>query len=263
MGTGEDTITRYALWLRGAGRSEGTIKLRTGYLYRLASSHGDLRTLGADDLTQWLGNEAWSPHTRRSAHATVAGFYRWATNAGIIAEDPTTTLPAPTVPRGLPRPAPSPAIRRALSGADPRVRLMILLGVYGGLRRAEIAAVHTDDVQDGWLRVTGKGGHVRVIPLRDEITDELRARGRGYVFPSPTGGHLTPAHVGKLIRRELRVATTHQLRHRFGTDAYAASRDLRAVQELLGHANVSTTVLYTQVERERLADVVRSLPTAA
>jgi integrase len=132
---------------------------------------------------------------------------------------------------------------------------MLLLAAHAGLRRAEVAAVRTTDVERdliGYsLRVRGKGGVVRRVPLSSALTLLLAELEPGWAFPSPRGGHLTPAHVGKLISQALGSGVTgHQLRHRFASRAYAAERDLRAVQELLGHARPETTARYTAVPFE-------------
>jgi integrase len=112
--------------------------------------------------------------------------------------------------------------------------------------------VHTRDVvlyPDGWtLRVRGKGEEVRDIPLPAELGDRLSGLPAGWVFPNGRGGHLTAGHVGKLVSRALPGGwTAHSLRHRFATRAYTAERDILAVRDLLGHANVRTTQIYTAV----------------
>lgn len=143
---------------------------------------------------------------------------------------------------------------------------MVLLAAEHGLRRGggEIARVHTNDlVEDllGWsLRVHGKGGKDRVVPLREELANDLRALPPGWAFPSPSGGHLTEHHVGKIIARVLPGGwTAHTLRHRFATVAYAGTRDLLAVQEMLGHAKPETTRGYVQLP----ADALRAAISAA
>ena len=102
---------------------------------------------------------------------------------------------------------------------------------------------------DGWsLRVVGKGGHVRYVPLPPVLAGELHSLPRGYAFPSPRGGHLTPHHLAKIVTRHLPAGvSTHTLRHRCATVAYAGTRDLRAVQELLGHSRPETTAGYAYV----------------
>ncbi|MFW9231762.1 tyrosine-type recombinase/integrase [Corynebacterium striatum] len=116
-----------------------------------------------------------------------------------------------------------------------------------GLRRAECAALKGCDVEpvgQGWqLRIKGKGGHERLVPCPPHLAHRIR-RG-GYLFPGKIDGHISPAWLGKLIKRSLPGSwTPHKLRHRFGSVVYDQSRDLRAVQELLGHASLATTQVY-------------------
>jgi len=124
--------------------------------------------------------------------------------------------------------------------------------VICGLRRGEIARCRVEDVEPDLvgrsLRVVGKGGHVRVVPLPDDLADQLLGRGEGWVFPSPAGGHLTPHHLAKIASAYLPPGVAlHSLRHRCASTAYAATRDLRAVQELLRHSRPETTAGYVQV----------------
>lgn len=110
----------------------------------------------------------------------------------------------------------------------------------------------------GWaLRVRGKGGHERLVPMPDYVAVEVLARPAGWLFPSPRGGHLTPHHLAKMVARWLPADyTMHTLRHRCGTVAYAATHDLRAVQELLGHAKPETTAIYTEVPGQAIRAAV-------
>jgi integrase/recombinase XerC len=171
-------------------------------------------------------------------------------------------LPSVRIPPATARPVPDEAWRQALSTADVRVTLMLRLAAEAGLRRAEVAQVHTSDVIDSLsgpqLVVHGKGGKTRVVPISDSLAAVLRlgAPGHtpgmltpGWLFPTGLCGHLTAQHVGVLVARELPgLWTMHKLRHRFATRAYRGSRNLRAVQTLLGHASVATTERYTAVD---------------
>lgn len=240
---------------RAARRSGETIGLRAYQLRRLqADVKRPLLELDTGDLIAWMAAHEWSRNTARSYAATLKAFYGWAWSTGRIEANPALKLPAVPAVVGRPRPTPEHALLQALATADPRVRLMIRLAAQAGLRRAEISRVHTSDILDGGvdgghvLRVRGKGDKVRVVPLNAGLAAELRALPAGWVFPSPASGHLTPAHVGKLIARQLPDRwTTHTLRHRFASAAYQVDRDLRAVQELLGHTKPETTAIYTAV----------------
>lgn len=257
MGTRVGWAALTAAWydyLKAAGAPDTTIRLRIYHVNRLATEIG--RTPGAvtfDQLVRWLSGKDWSPNTRRAYRSSLRSFYGWAVATGRVVESPAHLLPPVPIPRAKPRPAPEAAYREALLVADARSRLAIMLAAQCGLRRSEIARSRTDDMEAdllGWsLRVAGKGGHVRLVPLSEELAGLVHGAEAGWLFPSPRGGsHLTPHHLGKIVSRYLPGGlTTHTLRHRCATISYAATHDLRAVQELLGHAKPETTMAYTQV----------------
>jgi integrase len=257
-------VVQWEGWLRAAGRPDTTIELRSYHIRRLGTETSlDPWTLTVDDLVAWLAAHSWAPETRRSYRASLRSFYSWAQATGRRPDSPAHLLPAIAVPRGRPRPAPDEVFRDAMAAADRRERIMMLLAASCGLRRGEIAKVRRDDLERdlvGWsLVVRGKGDHVRRVPLSDELGDELASLPPGWVFTSPRGGHLTAHHVGKLVSRLLPAGwTCHTLRHRCATAAYAATRDLRAVQELLGHAKPETTAIYTQVPDDAVRVAMRA-----
>lgn len=257
MGWGA-AIHGWTVFLRAAGRAETTIETRISHIGHLgrAMRCGPWEVTGAD-LLAWTGGQTWARETRRSVRASVRGFYRWGMEAGLISEDPSTVLPAVTPGAPRPRPAPDEVYRRALAEADPRTRLILRLAGEAGLRRAEIAVIHSEDLQEdlvGWsLMVHGKGAKVRVVPLPTHLGLELVHAGPGWVFPGEAGGHLSPRWVGKLAARALPDGwTLHTLRHRFATAAYSVERDLLAVQQLLGHSSPATTQRYVAVDPGRL-----------
>ena len=246
-------LAKWESYLLAAGRPASTVTLRRYHLERilLAFPKGP-GTVDLDGLVQWLAEQDWSPNTRRAYRASLRGYYSWAMATGRVTESPAHLLPPIKVPRAKPRPAPEEAVSAALESASDPIRIAIRLAAQCGLRRGEIARVQIEDVERdmlGWsLRVIGKGGHVRLVPLPDELAATIRSYPAGWLFPSPRGGHMTPHHLGKRISRELPEGyTTHTLRHRCGTTAYGATKDLRAVQELLGHAKPETTAIYTAV----------------
>lgn len=232
------------------GTPDTTVSLRRYYLHRLERDCGRRAlTLGVDDLAEWLGGAGWAPNTMKSARSSLRSFYGWAQAAGHITTSPAHLLPPVRVPRGRPKPTPEIAYRAAQASADERAGLAIDLAGMCGLRRGEIARARVDDLEADLvgrsLRVIGKGGHVRVVPLPDALADRITSHGAGYLFPSPRGGHLTPHHLSKIVSAHLPDGVTmHSLRHRCATTAYAATRDLRAVQELLGHSRPETTAAY-------------------
>lgn len=256
----------FLTYLRAAGVSPGTLRLRAHYLHQLADVVPDLAAATPSDLLAFLARRGWAAETRKSARATVRVFYRWAADEGLVDVDPARRLPAVHVPRPVPRPTPLAVIAAALLRADVRGRRALLLMRYAGLRRSEVAAVHSDDLMilpsgtDG-LRVRGKGGRVRVVPLHPKVA-ELLAGLNGWLFPSDrtASGHLSPDAVGHLVGELLGPGWTgHTLRHRAASDWYAVDRDLRAVQRLLGHASIATTEIYTAVPPDAEERAVRGV----
>jgi integrase len=174
-------------------------------------------------------------------------------------------------PKASPRPASDDAWAAALAAADPRTALMLRLAAEAGLRRAEVAQVRTSDafIAGGaaQLVVNGKGGKQRIVPISGELAELIRrgAAGHspetgatgwgssGWLFPDGAGGHLSPAWVGELVGNVMPAGyTMHTLRHRFATRAYRGTRNLRAVQTLLGHASIATTERYTAVDDDEI-----------
>jgi integrase len=250
-------------WLVAAGRGSGTVYVRTRSLVRFARANpGGPRTVGPQQVVDWFAAHArWAPATRRRELAALTGFWRWAVGFGHADHDPTGALGPFRVPPGVPRPVDDEPFRSALGRADDDVMLMILLGAHAGLRRAEIAAVHSRDITDAGLVVTGKGGRRRLVPLSGRLRADLARRPDGWVFPGRFGGHLHPTTVGRKVSTALREGgTTHMLRHRFGTRAVRGTHDLRAVQTLMGHSSPATTALYDRVGGE---DLIRAVEAAA
>lgn len=266
-----EPIEAFQRYLLAGGRAATTIE---HYGYRLtfvSTVLADPWKVTTDDLANYLARDDWSPNTKRMHRAAISRFYAWARRVGRIDVDPTEYLDSVRVPRKLPRPAPDDALSTALEAADDRTRLAIELGALAGLRRSEIARLRWDQLAPGELLVDGKGGNWRRVPMHPDLTVSLHAaRERAdraaesgvrspFVFPSPHGGHLTSGHVAKLIRDCIPdgAFTPHGLRHRFASQAYAATLDLRAVQELLGHTKPETTAIYAAVPDGALAAAVR------
>lgn len=268
MTTNKRSVPVHSLWdtsrwvalQRAAGKPETTIGLRVYHISRAAKAIAPVGpdTVTVDDLAGWLGAQNWAPETRRSYRASLRSWFTWCQAAGLRGDNPGVALPTVTVPRGMPRPTPEAIYREALARASWRVGLMIELAAVCGLRRGEMAGLERRAVvRDliGWsLVVTGKGGHVRRIPLPDDLARRLLGLPHGFVFVSERDGQaLTAGHIGVLVTRALPVGwSCHTLRHRCATVAYHSTNDLRAVQELMGHAKPETTARYTLVRDDQL-----------
>jgi integrase len=254
-----EAFDQWAKFMRTSGKPDTTINLRRAQLARVGRELGiDPWDVTTDDLVDWLSSKHWSRNTRRSHRRTLRAFFKWAVMFGHVDADPTINIPAVPVAPGLPRPAPDDRIKFALAGSDSRVRLMILLAAMMGLRRGEIAKLHTDDITENGLMVHGKGARTRLVPIPPVIAQPLAGVPRGFVFRRSFDGRpLSAAHVGKLISERLgEGVTAHMLRHRFATVAYSAERDLRAVQTLLGHSSPDTTAVYAEVAEMSLTTAV-------
>lgn len=254
-------INAFLAWKMAGGAARSSLKIRRSHLMALAD-RGSLRHITEADCIQLLTERArLAPESRRGLVTSWRTFYRWAVVRGYVKEDPTVNLAAIRVPPGMPRPIPEATLARCVRDADGETRLMLLLGAYAGLRRAEIANVHSDDVEGRWLRVTGKGNKVRRVPIHDALAGEL-SRVHGWAFPSPVfeGRPVTADYVSDRLSRVLPPPyTPHSLRHRFATMAYRGTHDLRSVSLLLGHAKPETTVRYTLIDDDELTAAVNSI----
>jgi integrase len=274
-------IDAWTNWMIAAGISIRTIELRRYQMRRLAEAH--LRRspwrINTNDLIEWMSAQSWSQETRRSYRATLRAFYTWAEQSRRARRNPASSLPAVPAPHTVPRPTPDEVIAEALRSGSDRDRLILSLAAYAGLRRAEIAGLRWDHITSDNIRVHGKGGKVRIVPVHPElqrliIAEKLRRNagrsGTGYrytagldgpwLFPGQCDGHMTPAAIGKTAVRALGPGWgAHSLRHRFATRVYAGTHDLLAVQELLGHSKPETSRRYTQLSDGALSDAVNTI----
>jgi integrase/recombinase XerC len=246
--------------------------------------HVDLLGVNAADLRAFLAHRRGSGLGPSSAARELSGvraFLKYAADVeGSHAQLPRTR--APKKPRTLPRPAaPNEAMELAENAAEAASApwigardLAILLLLYGaGLRVAEAMSLTARALPIGTtLRVTGKRSKTRIVPIvpavREAIDEYVRQcpypiSGDAPLFVGARGGRLNPDLVRRSVaaaRRRLglpETLTPHALRHSFATHLLARGADLRALQELLGHASLSSTQIYTAVDAARLLDVYR------
>lgn len=264
--------------LRAAGRAASTIASRRQVLAQLSrETTAAPQDVTTEDLLTWMGLEVWdedlgrlrprwSQERRRAVRSTLVGFYRWAHGSGRVDVDPALALPLVRPADGLPRPAALEVYLDALDRADDQEKLMLMLACELGLRRAEVAQVHSRDVEDAMLKpsliVHGKGGRQRRPPIDPYLARQL-LDARGYVFPGRIDGHLSPRWVGRRISTLLGNGTTmHQLRHLFATTLVRRGRRIEVVQQLLGHRSLATTQRYLYVDDDDLRDAVAVGPRA-
>lgn len=254
--------------LKAAGLSAQTIKSRRYKMVHLAAL---LMPSGPEDVTteqivQVFARQQWKPETRKAYRNTISSFFRWLHKSGRRSDDPSLDVPRVKKPHAHPRPCPDRYIATAMEMATTSERLMIRLGAECGLRRGEIARVHSDDVvadnAGRSLIVRGKGDKQRIVPLPDDLAGIIMDA-RGYLFPGRFGGHVEESYIGDHISRLLPDGyAAHTLRHRFATTAYAATHDLFVVAELLGHESVETTEHYVAMPDGRLREATAAVRLA-
>jgi integrase/recombinase XerD len=218
------------------------------------------------------------------ALSAVRSFHRSLVRESIADRDPTTEVVRPRLPRPLPHPLGVDEVRRIVeapdlatpSGLRDRAVLELLYGA--GLRVSELTGLDVDDLDldDGFVRVLGKGGKERDVPMGRHARAAIEAyltrarpvlagpRTRGAVFLNTRGGRLTRQSCAALVASYAAEAglarriSPHDLRHSFATHLLEGGADVRVVQELLGHASVATTQIYTLVTKEHLREVYLS-----
>lgn len=232
-----------------------------------ASTHGEGKPYRATSVVRAL--------------SAVRSFHRFLIREGDADRDPSAGVIRPKLPRSLPRPIPVEDVARLLAappesepaGLRDRAVLETLYGA--GVRVSELVGLDVDevDLEEGSVRVLGKGGKEREVPLGRYGTEAIEAylrrarpvfatvRSRAALFLNQRGGRLTRQGVARVLSMaaeraglQMRV-TPHSLRHSFATHLLEGGADVRVVQELLGHASVATTQVYTLVTKEHLREV--------
>ena len=247
-------LSAYAAEEAACGKAAATLRLRLSYLRRLAATGAAVAASRSELVTWMASHEHWGPQSRASARAALISFYRWRVLSGRADSNPASDLPTIRLPARLPRPAPEEHVHTG-SGQDGSSGLMVELAARAGLRRSEIATLRREDLDAAGLWIRGKGGRVRLVPVPPGLRARIEAHPAGWLFPNGRGGHLAAATVTARVRRAS-GSNPHALRHRYATRAYAGSRDLFAVQRLLGHANVATTQVYVDISPDALMAAV-------
>jgi integrase len=266
--------------LRLSGYSPATIYARRRILIRLrAVLPVPLCEATPELLGGWRAGLTVTDDAVVTYVSHVRGFFAWCAGEGFTEGNPAARLPVPKTGRRLPRPIGEEDLMRAVGLAPPRIRPWLVLAGWAGFRAREIAYLRRDAVLECAVPPVlivaadaGKGRRERLVPMSGFVLDELRAVPLpqvGYVFPrlDGQGGPNAPWLVSQLGGRHLRdcnvAATLHQLRHRFLTQAWRVTHDLRLVQELAGHASPVTTAGYTLVDNPEAVAAVEAIPAPA
>lgn len=255
-----EVLAQWRAWQEAQGLSERTIDERAGLVTRFVRfADADPLAITAAQVTRFVGRPRLKPRTRWVYRQHLAAYSDWLI-AARLREPPSPLGDVPNVrkPTGVPRPIEPADLEAVLTKVQGPARMMVLLAAFAGLRVHEVAKVRGRDLdrRSGALTVEGKGGKESVLPAHPAIVAEAAAYpDRDYWFPAPDGGPVSRQHVSKTIRLALEAAgvhaTAHQLRHTFGTALLGAGVDVRVVQELMRHASLQTTQVYTRVSAEQ------------
>ncbi|WP_150427059.1 site-specific tyrosine recombinase XerD [Dechloromonas sp. CZR5] len=274
-----------ALWLED-GLAKATLDSYRSDLGRLAGwlaeqAHEPLLDVREATLTGFIAHLARQTRATSQARylSTLRRFYRWQVGRGRLLTDPTLKLANPTLPSRLPKVMSEQQVEALLAAPDldtllgQRDRAMLETLYATGLRVSELVnlKLHEVGLADGVLRALGKGSKERLVPLGQVAIDWiaryltgarpdiLGGRQSDALFVTARGGAMTRQAFWQLIKRYALLAgidparlSPHVLRHAFATHLLNHGADLRVVQLLLGHADISTTQIYTHVARERL-----------
>ncbi|MDY0007615.1 MAG: site-specific tyrosine recombinase XerD [Spongiibacteraceae bacterium] len=266
-GLSENTLAAYRRDLRGVARW-------------LRARDRTLMAAGRDTLLDYLADlSAHKPRSKARLLSSLRGFYRYLLREGRLSADPTLHLEAPRLGRPLPKTLSEAQVERLLQAPNCdealglRDRAMLELLYACGLRVSELVTLCLGQVSlnQGVVRVLGKGGKERLVPVgeealawlgryfRDARPDLLGGHQSDRVFPGRGGAALTRQAFWYRIKRHAVTAqidrallSPHTLRHAFATHLVNHGADLRVVQMLLGHSDLSTTQIYTHVARERM-----------
>ncbi|MEM8705928.1 MAG: tyrosine recombinase [Actinomycetota bacterium] len=279
-------------WLESLTRIAAST--REVYERDMAATVAWLETHGVDDpgavrrrtLRSYLADLDRQGYARRTIArkaSVIRRYFDWARRTGRVETDPSAALTAPKGTATLPTVLSTAEIDGLLEGSarsaddpgeiDLRDRAVIELLYGSGVRVSELCGLSVDDVDGGdVLRVWGKGSKQRIVPVSEAAADAVRQWLRDgrpamvteqtaepALFLNRAGRSLTPRDVRRILdRRAVAPTHPHALRHTFATHLLDGGADLRAVQEMLGHADLATTQIYTRVSRERMRDVHRS-----
>jgi integrase/recombinase XerD len=273
-GSSRHTVDNYLRDLR---------RLATHALDRGATNPEAISSAALRDFVYALKDAGLAPATIRRQISAIRTYYRFLVDEGLAVHDPSERLKSPKQWRALPTVLTVGEVERLLAAPsieDPlgfRDRALLEVCYATGARVSELVSLKLQDIlySDGLARLFGKGSKERLVPVgrralgavalygRETRPQLDRGRGRGVLFLNARGTPLSRIGAWGVIKRAARRAgltkrvTPHTLRHTFATHLLEGGADLRAVQEMLGHADLATTQLYTQVDREYLRRVHR------
>lgn len=237
-----------------------------------------------EDLSSWLAHrksESLEVSSLRFQVIALKIFFRWMVSRKHLQEDVAEPLSSPRMESKLPETLSAEDVKKLINSIDTTKRLgyrnkAILELLYAsGLRVSELTGslLENLNLDDGWLRVTGKGNKTRIVPvgesacsaikfyLENERPSLVKPKTKSWIFLTVRGGRMTSSRLQQVVDDSAKLAGLkikvypHLLRHSFATHLLAGGADLRVIQEMLGHADISTTQIYTHVDSSHLKKV--------
>jgi integrase/recombinase XerD len=286
MEAASDSFIRYLATERGLSEAyqlsvRQTLDALAGWLRKRSKPLADV---GTDELAAFLSDRKKGGLNAASLRITTVHlkvFFRWLALKGKLEMDPAEPLLAPRPDQTLPETLHAREVGKLLDSIDPAVplgrrdRAILELFYSSGLRLSELCKLRLEmiDFEGGFVRITGKGNKTRVVRVgtqaREAVTDYLTnerpalvtKKTSSHLFLSVRGTLLSPDRVRQIVKERAKFAGIdqniypHLLRHSFATHLLEGGADLRVIQELLGHADISTTQIYTHVDRQRLKSI--------
>lgn len=221
-----------------------------------------------EEIARWLaeGGE-WSARTRWTYHTSLCAWFLWLQKQGLRVDNPMVMIGKPKRPRSVPHPVSNQDMQRLLAvNSRRRTKAMILLAAFQGLRAHEIAKVKGEhfDLIERKMSVNGKGNVDAVLPLHHRVIEiAYQMPRRGFWFPGADHGHQRRESICGTVKEAMVragvVGSGHWLRHWFGTALLESGVDVRVVQTLMRHQDLSSTAIYTLVNARQQADGIERL----
>ena len=274
-----EVISQYLEYLElEKGLSLNTIDAYRRDLYDFASAENNFNNINRNSINSYirsLKKRNYAPTSVIRKIASIRGFFRWANSMSILDKNPTSTLEQPKVPKKLPKVITLKEIEEILHFEATEIQSVIIELLYScGLRVSELVNLKLNDIDlnSKYLRCFGKGSKERIIPIGERaltlLKKYLTIRDINIKKYNLSTKRLLVLDCGRLINRQdvykiihdrgnliHKNISPHTLRHSFATHLLENGADLRVVQELLGHSDVSTTQLYTHISKKRLKEV--------
>ena len=270
-GLAEATLDAYRLDLSAFGK------------WQNASDNSLLNASRSDVMAYLASRTNYSARSVARQLSTLRRFYRFCVAEELVAASPTENISFPFAGKPLPKSLSEDEVESLLNAPDTSTSLGVrdramLETLYGaGLRTSELISLSVNSVslQNGWVRLTGKGAKERLVPLGEYAVEWLETYLNGHrsnllkrktsddLFVTVRGSKMTRQAFWLNVRKYAVVAgietemTPHSLRHSFATHLLNNGTDLRTIQQLLGHSDLSTTQIYTHISKQRLADLLR------